>query len=170
MLRYTGNTEVLDTRVLDSFDVDEAQRARSARRRRERIIENKDPNNTASKRGSWPMLIILAAGALAAFFLFLHGDIELNQVNREIAAAEIRLAEAGRENTRLRTSLDSMATPSRVEEFAAENGLVREQVLQVTHVSVNIESVIEVAEEPKKDFLTRLGDRLDEILEFLGLA
>jgi cell division protein FtsL len=169
MLRYTGNTEALD---LGAFDVgDDSERAKRAKRHRARAEENKDPNDTASKRGNWFILIFFAICAVAVFFVYIYGDIELNAINSEIAAVEGRISEATRENRRLTDELDSMATPARVEAFAAENGLVREQVLQITHISVNVESVIEVAPgEEEGDVLSSITAKIDEILAFLGFV
>jgi cell division protein FtsL len=168
MLEYRGNTEPIDLGALDAYEDDEAARARSAKRHRERIAENKDPNDNVSKRGNWFGLTLCGVGVVAAFFFFLHGDIVLHEINQDITAVEARISEVSRDNSRLTTELESIATPSRVEEFAEENGLVKEQVLHVTHVEVNIESVIEVAEEEELTFLERLGALLDSWVEFLA--
>jgi cell division protein FtsL len=167
MLRYHGNTTPIDFKI---FDEDENARAKRTKKHNARIEANKDPNDTASRRGNSIVLIVFAGLALLALYFYIRGDIERNDLNSEIAAAEARIAESSRENTRLRAELSAMATPSRVEEYAAANGLVRDHVQQVTHISISVENVVEIAEEPRLDFYGRLHVRIEEILAFLGLA
>ncbi|MCL1831863.1 MAG: hypothetical protein FWG45_02995 [Oscillospiraceae bacterium] len=166
MLRYHGNTEPIDLSALDAYENDETARAKSARRHSERIHEHRDRNDGVSKRGSWFGLIICGAGVVAAFFIYLHGDIMLHEINKDMVAADMNISELQRDNDRLITELESIATPSRVEEFATERGLVKEQVLNVTHVAVSVDHTVEVAIEEEPTFWEQVGELFDEWKSF----
>jgi cell division protein FtsL len=169
MLRYQDKTA---TAVLDldlrRFDVDEKQKDEQVRRYRERSVKFRDPNAIASKRGNWFFWTILAACVLAAVVFYVSGKIELSEINSLSLAAEAEFEEAKRENVRLKTSLESMATPAKVEEYAANAGLIKEQVSQVTRISLNADSAIEVAQTRDDDLLRRIDGWFSNILEFLG--
>jgi cell division protein FtsL len=167
MLRYNGNTETLD---LNLFSTSERDRAEKAKKHRERTIANKDPNDISSRRGSWMAITFMALFVLGALCVYIYGDIELNRYNSESMAVSQRIEEARRENSRLRAELSSMATPSRIEEFAAANGLVREHISQITHIHINIESVVEVAQREELSFFGRISNGFHDILAFLGFV
>ena len=169
MLTNRDRTAVLDY-DLRQFDVDEIQRATQNRRNRERAKKLENPNTSLSKKGNWFVLIMLAAFVLFVLFIYIHSKIELHQINSETTAVSARLVEAEKENIRLRTSLESMATPAKVEEYAAANGLMREKFSQVTHITVNIEKVAEVAETDGNGLLGAINSRIDDVLEFLGIG
>ena len=169
MLQYNGNTEVLD---LGLFDVDESEiekREEAVQRQARRLQPKKKVNSTPCKQGNWLVFVILATLALAPIFMFFYGSIELTSLNSETVAVMSRLDEAQRENGRLNTELNSMITPSRVSEFAAEHGLVREQLAQVKHIRIELERVVEVAEPRELGFFDTIENTFNEILEFLSL-
>jgi cell division protein FtsL len=170
MLRYEGKREEINTAEIDTrmFDVDENAHERSAKQHAKRVQKNRNPNNTPSKRGNWFVGIMAAAVTAAVFSFYIHSGIELNTVNRETSAAMTRISELKRENARLSAELESMATLSRIEAFVEEHGLVREQILITTHINVNIEDTIIIAQDPEPDFFDRINARFNEVLEFLG--
>jgi len=167
MLRYqaTAKSNSLD---LNIFDVDETERAGYVKKSHERTERLRNPNAAPSKRGSWFLLIVIATCVLAALVIYISGQIQVVEVHAETSAVAARLDESMRENARLQAKLEGMATPARVEEFAAENGLVRGHVAQITHIVVNVESVIEVAEADNSGFTGTIGSWFDSALEFLG--
>jgi len=165
--RGSGKTAVIET-DLKMFDVDEKESARRAQANRERAKRFEDPNSGASKRGNWFFWILFAMCVLAAFYIYLSPKIDLNRIDNQTIAAANRLDEAMRENARLQASLEAMATPAKVEEYAAANGLFREQVSQITHITVNVEKIIEVAQPKNKTALGLINDWIGGALEFLG--
>jgi len=168
MLRYQDKTAVLDNNTLELFDVDEIRRAARLKKNEERAQRLADPNDVSSRRGNWFFWTMLAACILTAIFFYVNGKIQLNDTNSANAAVQVELDEAKRENARLQTMLEGMATPSIIEEYAANAGLIREQVSQVTHITVNVESVIEVAPTTDDDLLSRINTWFADKLEFLG--
>ena len=164
MLLYRDKVDI-HTLDLGMFDVDEAQRKRQIRKNREMVEKSKDPNASLSKKGSWFLLIIIAAITLGIFFMALHGKIELDRINSETNLLAARLDESQRENARLMTVLEGLATPAKVEEHARENGLMREQVSQTVHIYVNVEKTIEIADKPQNDILGRFNDWFSAQLE-----
>jgi hypothetical protein len=173
MLRYADkekqdvdiDIEQIDTRM---FDVEDDEKQRIAKRVQRRVQLNKDPNASPSKRGNWFVIIMAAAVTAAVFSFYIYGGIELNKVNTEIRLTTARNDTLRRENVRLAGELESKITLARVEEFVEEHGLVREQNLIVTHITVNIEDVIEIAPQPELDFFDKISAWFDEILSFLG--
>jgi cell division protein FtsL len=151
------------------FDVDENLRKRQIKRNREKAEAIKDPNTSESKKGSWFLIIILALCVLFAFVFQISGKIELDKINSEINDVSQRITEADIKNEYLKTSLEAMATPAKVEEYAAQNGLIREQSSQITYISVSVESPIEVNDSKTRDFFGSVNERFRDILEFLGV-
>jgi cell division protein FtsL len=167
MLRYTDKTDILDL-DLRLFDVEEKDKEKQDEKLQKRAEKFKDPNSSLSKKGNWIVWVFLAACALAVFFIYSSGKIELDRVNAQSSVVALRLDEAMRENVRLQAELEALATPAKIEEYAARNGLIREQVSQVTHITVNVERSIEVAEARNNDILSIIGRWFNDILEFLG--
>jgi cell division protein FtsL len=173
MLRYQDKTAALEKhddleKSMEMFDVDELKIAEKLRKIEERGKAFANPNVVSSRRGNWFFWTLLAACILTAVVFYVNGKIQLNDTNRNFSATQYQLDEAKRENSRLKTQLESMATPSIVEEYAAQAGLIREQVSQVTHISLNVESVIEVAPPSDNDLLGTINNWFRNMLEFLG--
>jgi len=164
MLRYSGNTEVLE---LDKFAVDESERAEKTRRHKARIKANKDPNNISARRGNWHVATFVAMCCLIAACVYIYGDIELNQMNSEKILINQRIDAAQRNNTRLVAELGSMATPSRIEEFALANGLVREQLPPIP-ISISVGKVVEVASQEELGFFAKIWSEILGVLDYLG--
>lgn len=168
MLTNRDRTAVLDY-DLNMFDVDEKENEKRAKRNRDIADRVKNPNTSLSKKGSWFFSIVLAACVLSVLFIYFHGKIELDEIRFETNAASARLEKAAQENNRLRTNLEAMATPAKIEAYAAENGLIKEQLSQATHITLNIESITEVAETDENDIFWAIKSEFDDVLEFLGL-
>jgi cell division protein FtsL len=155
-------------KVLRAFDVDENEREVQVQRNRERSQVFKNPNASLSRRGNWFFYIIVMICALAIFVFLIHAKIELAEVNSQSAAINSQLEEAKRENSRLSTVLQGMATPAKVEEYAHSIGMVKEQTSQVTYISVNVEKTIEVAPVEEKTVFNKIDDFFSSFLEHLG--
>jgi cell division protein FtsL len=170
MLTLQDKTAALevDLKMLKKFDVDEKQNQARIERAKARAQAFRNPNDTPSRTGNWFFWTLLAGCVLAAMVFFISGKIELSEINTQNANAQLQLDEARRENVRLRNTLESMATPQKIEEYAAEIGLVREHHSQVTQIFANIEKVIEVAEAPERDLLAEINNWFRERLEFFG--
>jgi cell division protein FtsL len=168
MLRYPTKSSVCSKSSWEKYDVDEKEAAAQLEKSRQRAERYKNPNVTPSKRGSWFIVMIIGAFVLAAIVFVLDGKIKLSEVNAEHVAASARIERAQRENDRLKTVLEGMVTPAKVEEYAAQNGLIKERVSQVTHIVVNVESIIEVAENRERDILGVVNGWFSNMLEFLG--
>lgn len=169
MLRYTGKTEVLNL-DLALFDVDEMERREHEKNQRDRLKKHKNPNATASRRGNWFLLTLLAACILAFLFIGISGKIELERVFDESNAVAFEMDRAAKENLRLRAELEAKATPAKIEEYAQENGLVKEQfAAQVVIVSANVEKSTEVV-EPNNNLLNKFKKWARGELEFFGVG
>ncbi|MCL1789363.1 MAG: hypothetical protein FWG33_03315 [Oscillospiraceae bacterium] len=165
MLRYTDKTDILDL-DLKLFDIDENQK----RKQQNRNEKHRDPNSSLSKKGNWIAWSLLAACVLCAFTIYNSGKIELDRVNAESSLVARRLDEAAKENLRLQAMLESMATPAHIDEYAAENGLIKVQSSNLTTVYVNVEKSTEVAESRNKDALSMIRGWFNDRLEFFGVG
>ncbi|MCL1903867.1 MAG: hypothetical protein FWF94_05580 [Oscillospiraceae bacterium] len=168
MLRYSEKTNRAELN-LKLFDVDEKQEAEQKRNQQIRKKKYKDPNSSISKKGNWIALIFIASCVLCIFTIYNTGKIDLERVNAENSAVTRKLEEAVKENLRLQAVLDSLATPAKIDEYAAKNGLVKVQTSNQTIVYVNVEKATEVAHTRNKDALSVVTKWFNEGLEFLGL-
>lgn len=167
MLRY-GEKQNVARLDLNLFDVEEIDRKKEEKKHQTRAKKFRDPNTSASKKGNWLLWIMFATGVLAFLFIAISGKIELDMVNAERSAVALQIDKATRENDRLQSILEAMASPANIEEYAAEKGLVKEQHSQVTYVSVNVEKSIEVAETRNKNIFSAFGKWVKDKLEYFG--
>lgn len=150
---------------LSQFDVDELQERR-AKQRAERNIQMKK-TSVAKSGNAFKTLFVIACAAIVAFSI-LFSKVALSEYATQISAESSALELAQRENIRLQANLDNMVTLSKVEEYAVnELGLQKTQKSQITYISMNTESMTEVADDSGNVFVS-IKDWFYSILEYLG--
>jgi len=155
---------------LRRFDRDDEELKKQTKRNLDMKKRFENPNTASSRKGNWFFVVMLAALVFAVLVIHISGKIELEKVSSNTVAISERIDEANRENEYLRTTLQAMATPAKVEEYAAENGLMRERFSQVTHISVNVDDIVEVVDTDDNDIFIAVNQWFGNILEFLGVS
>jgi len=149
------------------FDVDDSRSELKEKRKQERKNRFRDPNTSPSKKGNWFLMTLLIACIAAGAAIFISGKVELSEINAQNSDVMFRLEKAAQENDRLKSQLSSMVTPAKIEEYALDSGLRKEQFSQTTHISVNTEKIVEVAQSQEEDFFGKINNIFDDIRNFL---
>lgn len=150
---------------LSAFDVDELSEKRAKEREKRNIQVKK--TSVAKSGNALKTLFVIACAAVIAFSV-LFSKVQLSEYATQISSESSALELAERENVRLRSNLDNMVTPSKVEEYAEGTlGLQKTQKSQIKYISMNTESMTEVADEGSNVFLS-IKEWFDSVLEYLG--
>ena len=149
---------------LSAFEIDE----RSEKRAKNREQQIKVKTTSVAKSGNALKILFGVACVAVIAFAILVSKVQLSEYATQISAESTALELAERENVRLRSNLDNMVTPSKVEEYAEDVlGLQKTQKSQIKYIRMNTESMTEVAEEGTNVFVS-IKDWFDGILEYLG--
>ncbi|MCL2754183.1 MAG: hypothetical protein FWD35_00500 [Oscillospiraceae bacterium] len=165
MLRHSDKTQDLE---LELFETSQKESLAKSKKHQARTVANRDLNDTSARRGDWRVMTLIGAVVMFAFCAFIYGDIELNQLNARSNEVLDAIEEARRINTQLLGELSSRASPARVEEFAAENGLVRVLNRDVIPFEIDIGNTVQLAYRPPLRFFERFSNGFYNALEFLG--
>lgn len=124
---------------------------------------------TASRYGSWFLLLLTLGCMVAAAAVVISSKVRLNEITAENIAVSKNLEISEKENERLSAELESRITPAKVEEYAQkELGLQKAPNSQISRVNINTEKITEIAKAEEDDVYLRINRKLNEFLEFLG--
>lgn len=162
MYAYNNSNAAYD---FSQFEVDE-NAARKPKPRTENHI--KLHKTSAAKSGNWFKTIAVVAFAALLAFAFVNGKAIISELSIDISEGTTALEEAKNENARLQSELDSMVTPSKVEEIATTSlGLQKTSKNQVRYIAVYDRSMVQAAKTDENVF-TSLKNWFDNAAEYLG--
>jgi len=124
---------------------------------------------TASRCGSWFMLLLMLGCMVTAAAVVISSKVKLNEITADNISVSKDLEIYEKENERLNAELQSKITPAKVEEYAQnELGLQKAPNSQINRVNINTEKITEIAQHEEDDVYMRINRKLNEFLEFLG--
>lgn len=147
------------------FEVDE-NAARKPKPRTENPIRLH--KTSAAKSGNWFKTVAVVAFAALIAFAFVNGKAIISELSIDISESNDILEEARSENVRLQSELDSMVTPSKVDEVAATAlGLQKTTKNQVRYITVYDRTMVQAAKTDENVFAS-LKNWFDSAAEYLG--
>lgn len=118
---YNSDEEAVDAASTGAAEDESGTKEKERRRRRDRA-RRKD-SSKRSRGGALRITLAVLFGIAFAFIVvsIIHGQVQLTELNQEIANAKTQLAEQQSVYTQLQMKVDSSISTAVVEEYAQEN-------------------------------------------------
>ena len=128
------------------------------------VIELSTPMYDKAQRrkhnvGSIVLGIACAAVITLCVGFIIRGQVELTELNQQIASAQVQLEEAKSEYTQMQTKMEASLSTAAIEKYAQENlGMSKATAQQKEYISLSEGDKAEVYTQKKSNVFTEIGD------------
>ena len=133
------------------------------------VIELKMPEYDKSQRRKHNVGAIVAGFLCAAVItlcvgFIIKGQVELTELNQQIASAQVQLEEAKSEYTQMQAKMEASLSTAAIEKYAQENlGMSKATAQQKEYISLSEGDKAEVYLQKESNVFTEIGDFLGSL-------